>query len=186
MHFLQGVSLLLLGLIHLVFLVSIGINASIHMGLRIALLSSLILLIVAYVRTPRSNQQHSTTETLLTPVLVAVATVLTYIMSVDLHLGPVIASACVGLIASYIPNLAGLFRERSNRVNTLPAAIYCGTFAGMSSTFIAPDYIIVSYIGLATGFIYVLTRAALNGVGGKLGTIAFGGVFFVSLIYSLL
>lgn len=186
MNFRQGVSLLLLGLIHLVFLVSIGIDNSIHVGLRAVFLSFMLLLIIAYVRTPRSNQQHTKTETLLTPVLVALATLLTYIISVNLHLGPVIAAAFVGLVASYIPNLVGLFRERSNRVNTLPAAIYCGTFAGMSSTFIAPDYIIVSYIGLATGLLYVLTRAALNGVGGKLGTIAFGGVFIVSLIYSLL
>jgi len=118
--------------------------------------------------------------------LVAAATVFTFHISIDLKLGPVIASAAVGLAASFIPNVVNLFQERSNIVKTLPAAIYCGTFSGMCSSFIAPDYIIVSYIGLATGLIYMLTRQALNGVGGKLGTIAFGGVFIVSLIYTAL
>ncbi|NVK66332.1 MAG: hypothetical protein HWE22_17195 [Flavobacteriales bacterium] len=186
MNFQQGVSLLILGLIHLTFLLTLGIDNSVSNSVRAVLIPSLALLIIAYVRIPRSNQQHSKIELFLTPFLVAAATGLTYYISVDLRLGPVIASAAIGLAASYLPNLVELFRKRSNIVNTLPAAIYCGTFAGMSSSFVAPDYFVVSYIGLATGAIYMLTRQALNGVGGKLGTIAFGGVFIVSLIYSAL
>ena len=186
MRFHQGVSLLVLGLIHLVFLVTLGIDSSVNDGVRALLLSSLVLLVFAYVRIPRSNQQHSKGELFFTPFLVAAATVFTYLLSVDLKLGPVIASAAIGFSASYLPNIVDLFQKRSNIVRTLPAAIYCGTFAGMSSSFIAPDYLFVSYIGLATGILYLLTRQALNGVGGKLGTIAFGGVYIVSLIYSAL
>ena len=138
------------------------------------------MLIVGYFLAPRTQAIHPKIETLLYPFIVALAGILTYYVSVDLHFGPVIASAGIGFIASYFT----IFK--SSFLKTLPAPLYCGTFVGMCGSFHAEDYFFVAYAGLIAGIIYILTRDALNGIGGKLGSIAFGGVVIVSFIFSQL
>jgi hypothetical protein len=180
----QGISLAVLGAIHLVFILWLifDLKAVIldSIWIQIIILSSLVLLIDAYVRAPRTEITHSNIDSIIHPFAVAIAGLLTYYLSVDLKLGPVIASAGVGFVASY------LSVSKSSLVKSLPVPIYCGTFVGMCSSFLAGDYFFVTYAGLVAGLIYLLTRDALNGVGGKLGTIAFGGVVVVSFILSVL
>jgi hypothetical protein len=176
----QGISLFVLGAIHLVFLLTLILEPSINVGVKAVVFASLALLIIGYARAPRTEAIHPKIETLLYPFIIALAGVLTYSVSIDLHFGPVIASAGIGFIASYLT----LFK--SSFLKTLPVPIYCGTFVGMCSSFHAEDYFFVAYAGLVAGVIYILTRDALNGIGGKLGTIAFGGVVVVSFIFSQL
>ena len=57
---------------------------------------------------------------------------------------------------------------------------------GMCSSLLAKDYFFVAYAGIVAGLIYVSTRNVLNGIGGKLGTIAFGGVVVVAFIFEQL
>lgn len=177
----QGISLLALGAIHLVFLVVLIADESTGIEIDAIVISSLVFLIVGYARAPRSSEAHSKIQTLLFPFAIAIAGILTYYISVGLHFGPVIASAGIGFLASYLPSVSS-----STFLKSLPVPIYCGTFVGMCSSFLAEDYFFVAYAGLVAGIIYLIARDALNGVGGKLGTIAFGGVVVASLIFSLL
>ena len=87
----------------------------------------------------------------------------------------------IGFIASYLPTLS-----KSPFLSSLPVPIYCGTFVGMCSSLLAKDYFFVAYAGIVAGLIYVSTRNVLNGIGGKLGTIAFGGVVVVAFIFEQL
>lgn len=177
----QGISLLVLGAIHLVFLITLIGEASTNSGVQAILLSSLVFLIVGYTRAPRSQAIYPKSETLFFPFVITLAAVLTYYVSDALHVGPVIASAGIGFIASYFNRIF-----RSDFLKSLPAPIYCGTFVGMCSSFLTEDYFFIAYAGLVAGLIYIITRDALDGIGGKLGSIAFGGVVIVSFIFSLL
>lgn len=176
----QGISLLVLGAIHLIFLIGLFGTNSNNVGLQSVIISSLVLLVFGYARSLGDQVQQAKTEVFIYPFAIALAGILTYFVSVGLHFGPVIASAGVGFIASYLTVF------KSPLLKSLPVPIYCGTFVGMCSGFLAEDYFFVAYAGLVAGLIYIFTRDALNGVGGKLGTIAFGGVVVVSFIFSML
>lgn len=176
----QRISLLVLSVIHFIFLFVLITGNLGSIPVRLTLILSLFLLIVGYEYSPKSAGVRSKTTNLVDPIAITFASVLTFYLSTDLKFGPVIASAGVGFVASYL----SMFK--SPLLKSLPVPIYCGSFVGMCSSLLAKDYFFVGYAGLAAGIIYIITRDALNGVGGKLGTIAFGGVVFVSLILSLL
>ena len=79
------------------------------------------------------------------------------------YLSPVLSSCFVGLIASY------------SLKKNYQAASFCGSFAGMCVLELSYlDFAIVSFFG-ASAFL-LLTRF-FNGLGGKLGMIAFVSVF---------
>lgn len=182
----QGISLLVLGAIHLVFLFHFLLGTSDDIdwfatGIKLTVLASLFFLVLAYVRAPRSSAIHSKIETLLFPFVICMSAVFTFYVSTELELGSVIASTGIGFLASFFPQLF-----TSDFLKSLPYPIYCGTFVGMCSSFLTENYFFIAYAGLIAGVIYLLTRDALNGIGGKLGTIAFGGVVIVSFIFSLL
>lgn len=115
---------------------------------------------------------------MLTPFVISAAGLLTYFLSIDLTIGPVIAAAGIGFLASYLPTFF-----KSPIVATLPAPIYCGTFVGMCGTYLTEDYFFISYAGLSAGLLYLMSRNGFNGIGGKLGSIAFGGIVLVVLIF---
>ncbi|ADD04972.1 uncharacterized protein Nmag_1393 [Natrialba magadii ATCC 43099] len=100
---------------------------------------------------------------------VTAGAVVTYGASVFADLGPVLASALVGL-------LAGLALPR------VAVPVYCGSFVGMASPSVFPGLEYVAVAGAIAGLAYVATTATFGGVGGKLGTIAlFGCVAAVAL-----
>ncbi|MDX9864118.1 MAG: hypothetical protein RBT34_04860 [Anaerolineaceae bacterium] len=91
-----------------------------------------------------------------------------YWISVHLCLGPVAGSALVGL-------LGALVFPRYN------VPIYTGSFVGMSSAaLLASPAELLLAAGIA-GVVYILAEDALNGFGGKLGTIAFSGSLLAGL-----
>lgn len=178
----QGISLLILGAIHLTFLLVLTLHDPTSLGIQFATLASLVLLFIGYGRIPRSHSRLSAKDFIVLSIVIELSGILTYYVSIDLHLGPVIASAGIGFIASYLPKLA-----KFPFLSSLPAPIYCGTFVGMCcSTLLVKDYFFVAYSGIIAGLIYVSTRNVLNGIGGKLGTIAFGGVVIVAFIFGQL
>lgn len=93
---------------------------------------------------------------------VAVAGPVTYYLSTALGLGPVVASALVGLLAALT-------------VGDQAAPAYCGTFVGMVSTVVFPTLIPVAVASVVAAVIFVLAKRVFNGFGGKLGTTAFLG-----------
>ncbi len=95
---------------------------------------------------------------------------LTYYCSVALDLGPVVASALVGLLAALT-------------VGEQAAPAYCGTFVGMVSTTVLPTLLPVAVASAVAAVAFVLAKRVFNGFGGKLGTTAFlgcGAVVFPS------
>jgi len=86
-----------------------------------------------------------------------------YLLNIHGFLNPVLSSCLVGLIASYTLQ------------ENYQAASFCGSFAGMCVLELNYlDFAIVSFFG-ALAFL-LLTRF-FNGLGGKLGMIAFVSVF---------
>ncbi|THE65078.1 hypothetical protein D8Y22_07580 [Salinadaptatus halalkaliphilus] len=92
---------------------------------------------------------------------VAAGGVVTYAISVAAGLGPVLASALVGLAVGLVaPRVA------------VPA--YCGSFVGMASPAVF-SLEGVALAGTVAGLGFVATAESFDGVGGKLGTIALCG-----------
>jgi hypothetical protein len=114
--------------------------------------------------------------------LTALGALITYWLNIELGIGAVLAAGITGLLSSFLP----LMNRRSNLLRELPVAMYCGAFAGMTAPFIAKGYVFILFAGLISGIILIATKDTLHGYGGKLGTIAFGGVSAVVLILYLL
>jgi len=92
----------------------------------------------------------------------------------------VLAGALVGTISSFIPNL--LKNKKSIFIPEIPKAIYCGTFVGMTTSTIANGYQFIILSSIIAGVLYWLSKNTFVGFGGKLGTVAFGGVTFAFLL----
>jgi hypothetical protein len=99
---------------------------------------------------------------------VVLGALLTFVVSTDLGLGPVVASALVGIVAALLA-----------RPVAVPA--YCGAFAGMASPLLFDHGGVVLAGGIA-GVVYLLCVGVLTGVGGKLGTTALIGCIAAAVI----
>jgi hypothetical protein len=107
-------------------------------------------------------------EHALNALSVAGGAVVTFVLSIDIGLGGVTASALVALIAAYvIPDYA--------------VPVYCGSFVGMASTQLLYGHGELALAGAVAAVIYVLTACTFPGIGGKLGTIAFAGSVITAL-----
>lgn len=102
----------------------------------------------------------------------AAGAVLTYLISVNLGAGPFIASALVGLIPGLLL-LVLLRNDKHRRFADLPAAIYCGSFVGMTSSAVFPSVGGALLAGLIAGMLYLIGLTVFAGAGGKFGTVAF-------------
>ncbi|QUO47653.1 MULTISPECIES: hypothetical protein [Halorubrum] len=98
---------------------------------------------------------------------VAAAAPVTYALSVEVGVGPVVASALVGLCAFLLSETYG-------------APAYCGSFVGMVTPAAGADIGPVVAAGLAAAVAFVAAKRAFNGFGGKLGTTAFVGCLSVA------
>ncbi len=115
-------------------------------------------------------------------MLVAIGALLTYFLSVQVELGPVIAAGLIGLISSFLPSI----NPKNQNLKRSPFAVYCGAFVGMSSGLIFDSYFLVLFSGLMTGVIYIFANNSLSGIGGKHGSIAFSGVLLTDIIFHAL
>ncbi len=120
---------------------------------------------------------------LLLVIFTSLGAIFTYYLTVEIKLDAVLAAGITGLISSALPYL----NRRSDLLRELPVAIYCGAFAGMTAPFIAKGFPFIGAAGLISGLILIISKNTLHGFGGKLGTIAFGGVsisFLILFIFS--
>jgi len=92
-----------------------------------------------------------------------------YLLAHQLDLSAVIASSFIGILGYY------LFKKHS-------VAIYCGSFAGMVSSFLF-NYYEVGMIALLCGLLFVLLKPVFDGFGGKLGTTAFMSTILIALVF---
>ena len=100
---------------------------------------------------------------------VATAAPITYLLSVEVGLGAVVASALVGLCAHLVWETRG-------------AAAYCGSFVGMATPAAGADLAAVGGAGVAAAAVFVAAKRAFDGFGGKLGTTALVGCLSVAAV----
>lgn len=138
---------------------------------RVVVLVTLVIGVGAALRRPtfRLNGQ------LVRSALISLAgALLTFVFSMRLGMGPVVASALVGLVGSQV------VKDREQLV------MYLGAFVGMSSAVLFPSFIPLIGAGILGGLLFELTDECWVGVGGRLGTIAATSVVVVlSLIGGL-
>lgn len=110
---------------------------------------------------------------ILVPLLVlgALGTLATYYLAEEKKLGPVVGSGCVGIVGGIL--LPILFQEHGNLYANL---VYCASFAGMASKKVLGGWPLFMAAGLISGFLFFTSLSVFDGLGGKLGTIAFVAV----------
>jgi hypothetical protein len=86
----------------------------------------------------------------------------TFAVSHDLGLGPVIATSVIAILAYMI-------------MPKYSVAVYCGSFVGMTSNLLFYNYGEVALASLIAAIVFIISRDVFNGFGGKLGTIALIG-----------
>lgn len=118
----------------------------------------------------------------LLSLLLIIGAVVCYILNVKLDLGSVVSTGFVGLMASFVPKIL----SKNSNYNQSPTYIYCGAFIGMCSYEIAGSISFIIISASLSAIIYCMSKNVLVGYGGKLGTIAFGGVYLASLIFNIL
>lgn len=95
----------------------------------------------------------------------------TYLLSVRMKTGPVMASSIVTLIGGiFLPPTCPLIAQN------LASGLTAGTYAGMSSKEIIRSNPAIGLAGMIAGIILVLGFPVFYGWGGKLGVVAFIGV----------
>lgn len=94
--------------------------------------------------------------------------IVTYLLAHQLNISAVIASSFIGVLGYY------LFPKNS-------VAIYCGSFAGMVSSYLF-NYYEVGFISIVCGVLFVFLKPVYNGYGGKLGSTAFIATMFVAIV----
>ena len=141
----------------------------------LVVLSSLLSL--AYYYSPRKEEEFFIKDLYLI-FFVVLGAISSYLL--NLQLGPVIAAAATGTAASFVP---GLFRKKRIGIwSEFPAAVYCGAFVGMTAPSVAGNLSFIVFSGFIAGGFLLIAKNIFNGFGGKLGTIAFGGVALSSVI----
>ena len=120
-------------------------------------------------------------EKISVAVWVPLGGLICYLLNLYTDFGSVLSAGIVGTLASFLP----MINKESTYLKKLPDAIYCGVFVGMSSVEIIPSIVLVIVAGVFAGVFFMLSKNLFVGIGGKLGTIAFGGVVIITVINGL-
>lgn len=173
--------ILLTLLIQLLFLFAIFIEKfqSIYTPIIIIVLSLLVL--VSYVKAPIHHRTNLYEHRLIV-IWIPAGALICYSLNHICHLGPVISAGIVGTAASFIPSI----NKNSTYLKQLPGMFYCGAFIGMTSLSIAYSFYFVLAASFFAGVLLLVSKSLFNGLGGKLGTVAFTAVTITSFIFFLL
>lgn len=168
-------------IIQLLFLSAIFIEKlqSTYTPFIIIFLSQLVL--VSYMKAP-IHHRTNLYEHVLIVLWIPAGALTCYFLNHGFQLGPVISAGIVGTTASFIP----LINRQSNYLKQLPATFYCGAFIGMTSLNIASSVYFVLAASFFAGVLLLVSKSLFNGLGGKLGTVAFTAVTFTSFVFFLL
>lgn len=134
---------------------------------------------IAYFRLPSLHSEMDYDD-IRVVLWVPAGAIITYVLAVDIGLGEVIAASLTGTAFSFVPDIF-----KSKHSNSIPVAVYCGAFVGMSSTEVAHSLLFVAVSGLIAGFLLMLAKNLFFGLGGKLGMLAFASVVITYIIFHL-
>lgn len=110
----------------------------------------------------KANDQTQPSRNFPNFLAVLIGGIITFFLSEDIGLGPVIATSLAAILAQMIVPAYGV-------------PFYCGTFVGMTSDTLLFNHYEVVLASVIAGVAYILTSRVFNGFGGKLGTIALIG-----------
>ncbi|MDD5081967.1 MAG: hypothetical protein PHU08_01200 [Dehalococcoidales bacterium] len=111
-----------------------------------------------------------TRKNLLNALAVVIGALISYTLSIQLKLGPVVAAGLVEIVVAIVlPDYA------------VPVA--CGAFAGMASQGFMPHYGIMAVTGIIAGIIFMLATGVFDGFGGKLGAMGAAGCFITGICF---
>ncbi len=91
-------------------------------------------------------------------------------------MSPVVACAELGTMVGIL----GFSGDASRQ--TYAGPVYCGGFVGMTSPLILTNAWWITAAGLLAGYFYSVSGPVVRGVGGKMGSIAFGGALLTVLL----
>lgn len=146
----------------------------------IAALSLMILLVYTYYKQHKKESQEEF-ESMKLVIWVPISAICTYALSTKLALGPILSASIIGTVGSFVPNL----KKTSSILKQVPVAIYCGAFVGMSSPTVAGSFTFVLVAGVFTAIFLMVSKSVLQGVGGKLGSLAFLAVVLTYFLFYL-
>ncbi|MEH6407282.1 MAG: hypothetical protein V7767_08385 [Leeuwenhoekiella sp.] len=168
-------------LLHLLFIMAIFIERTDNLWILGFIGLTALLISVSYYNAPKEEEAHFVEDAFVI-LFVITGGLATYCLNINLNIGPVLAASLVGLLASFIPFL----KINTSLVKEVPEATYCGAFVGMTAPQVATDIKFILFASFMTGAMFLLCKNVFNGFGGKLGTIAFGGVAVTYFILFLL
>ncbi len=145
-----------------------GITAVVLLGVLLALLYQTVREGVSLRERILAGIEARGREDLYDFLALVVGSFATFVLSVTLGLGPVVAAGVIGIAAT-------LFAPKWD----VPA--YCGAFVGMACHTVF-GYPLLTAATLVAGVVYVASRDGFGGFGGKLGTIAFSGCVLGALL----
>lgn len=178
-HF-KKIPFLLLILLQASFLLAILLEKFSITPILVFVVSITILMFIAYRKVPMHDTKHLKQD-FFAVLFVVLGAIATHYLNVHVALGPVIAAAAVGTVASFVPAL----NKEARLLQEVPAAAYCGAFVGMSSQNVAGNFPFILFASLVAGMLLVFSKNIFRGFGGKLGTVAFGGVAVAYLMFFL-
>lgn len=97
-----------------------------------------------------------------------------------LALDAVLATAITGVLAGILP----LLFNHNKYLAQIAAPLYCGAFIAMTNVHKELTFLILACC--FSFFAFILAKTIMNGIGGKLGTIAFIGVVLAYLFYYII
>jgi len=121
----------------------------------------------AFLRNVQNNSAQL--KNLLIVLCIVAGALVTFTLSVNFALGPVVAAGLVGVCA------AAFFRRHD-------VPIYCGAFVGMVSENLLPSHWHVLLASSISAAVFLISKSVFNGFGGKLGTIALIGCTAAALL----
>lgn len=133
-------------------------------------------LLVSYFHT-YIREYHIQYDSWKSALWIFVGGIIVWYLRKEMNLDAVLATAMVGTISSII---ALIFKKNIYIASIVPA-LYCGSFIAMSNIQNSIDFIMIA--SSFSFFAYILAKTIMNGIGGKLGTLAFLGVVLSYLTY---
>lgn len=168
-------------LIQLLFLCAIFIEKLQSKYVPLVIIFLCLLLLTSYVKAP-IHHRTNLYEHISIVIWIPAGALICYFLNHSYHLGPVISAGVVGTAASFIP----VVNKKSTYLKQLPATFYCGAFIGMTSLTIASTVYFILAASFFAGVLLLVSKSLFNGLGGKLGTVAFTAVTITSFIFFLI
>ncbi|MFN0289760.1 hypothetical protein [Pedobacter helvus] len=168
-------------LIQLLFLCAIFIEKLQSKYVPLVIIFLCLLLLTSYVKAP-IHHRTNLYEHISIVIWIPAGALICYFLNHSYHLGPVISAGVVGTATSFIP----VINKKSTYLKQLPATFYCGAFIGMTSLTIASTVYFILAASFFAGVLLLVSKSLFNGLGGKLGTVAFTAVTITSFIFFLI